>query len=42
MYVMYMAHLCFYVCKLCSDCVGFCGNVCCVALLMIVFLALEC
>ena len=26
---MYMAHVCFYVC--CSDCVGFCGNVCCVA-----------
>ena len=26
---MYMAHVCFYVC--CSDCVGVCGNVCCVA-----------
>ena len=26
---MYMAHACFYVC--CSDCVGVCGNVCCVA-----------
>ena len=25
---MYMAHDCFYVC--CSDCVGVCGNVCCV------------
>ena len=25
----YMAHVCFYVC--CSDCVGVCGNVCCVA-----------
>ena len=25
---MYMAHVCFYVC--CSDCVGVCGNVCCV------------
>ena len=24
-----MAHVCFYVC--CSDCVGVCGNVCCVA-----------
>ena len=24
-----MAHVCFYVC--CSDCVGLCGNVCCVA-----------
>ena len=23
-----MAHVCFYVC--CSDCVGVCGNVCCV------------
>ena len=27
--VMYMAHVCFYVC--CSDCVGVCGNGCCVA-----------
>ena len=26
---MYMAHVCFYVC--CSDCMGVCGNVCCVA-----------
>ena len=26
---MYMTHVCFYVC--CSDCVGVCGNVCCVA-----------
>ena len=26
---MYMAHVCFIVC--CSDCVGVCGNVCCVA-----------
>ena len=26
---MYMAHVCFYVC--CSDCVGVCRNVCCVA-----------
>ena len=26
---MYKAHLCFYVC--CSDCVGVCWNVCCVA-----------
>ena len=25
----YMVHVCFYVC--CSDCVGVCGNVCCVA-----------
>ena len=25
---MYMTHVCFYVC--CSDCVGVCGNVCCV------------
>ena len=25
----YMVHVCFYV--LCSDCVGICGNVCCVA-----------
>ena len=25
---MYMAHVCFYVC--CSDCVGVCGNMCCV------------
>ena len=26
---MYMTHVCFYVC--CSDCMGVCGNVCCVA-----------
>ena len=26
---MYMVQVCFYVC--CSDCVGVCGNVCCVA-----------
>ena len=26
---MYMEHVCFYV--WCSDCMGFCGNVCCVA-----------
>ena len=25
---MYMAHVCFYICG--SDCVGVCGNVCCV------------
>ena len=25
----YLAHVCFYV--YCSDCVGVCGNVCCVA-----------
>ena len=39
---MYMAHVCFYVC--CSDCVGVCGNVCCVAAVVknIFFLALEC
>ena len=39
---MYMAHVCFYVC--CSDCVGVCGNVCCVAAVVknSVFLALEC
>ena len=30
---MYMAHVCFYVG--CNDCVGFCGKVCCVALLKI-------
>ena len=36
---MYMAHVCFYIC--CSDCVGVCGNVCCVApLVKIVFLSL--
>ena len=40
---MYMAHVCFYVC--CSDCVGVCGNVCCVAEVVEnsgIFLALEC
>ena len=39
---MYMAHVCLYVC--CSDCVGVCGNVCCVAAIVknSVVLALEC
>ena len=39
---MYMAHVCFYV--YCSDCVGVCGNVCCVAAVVknSCFLALEC
>ena len=39
---MYMAHVCFYVC--CSDCVGVCGNVCCVAAVVknSGFLTLEC
>ena len=39
---MYMAHVCFYLC--CSDCVGVCGNVCCVAAVVknSVFLASEC
>ena len=39
---MYMAHVCFYVC--CCDCVGVCGNVCCVAAVIkdSGFLALEC
>ena len=27
-----MAHVCFYVC--CSDCVGVCGNICCVAAIL--------
>ena len=37
---MHMAHVCFYVCS--SDCVGVCGNVCCVAaLLKIVFFSLS-
>ena len=36
---MYMAHACFYVC--CSESVGVCGNVCCVAVVVKVFLALE-
>ena len=37
-----MAQVCFYVC--CSDCVGVCRNVCCVAAVVknSVFLALEC
>ena len=40
MYV-YMVHVCFYVC--CSDCVGFCENVCCVAgILKDSVSALEC
>ena len=43
--ILYMAHVCFYVC--CSDCVGVCGvcgNVCCVAAVVkdSVCLALEC
>ena len=38
---MYMAHVCFYVC--CSDCVGVCGNVCCIAAVVKnSVLALEC
>ena len=39
---MYMVHVCFYVC--CSDCVGICGNLCCVVGVIKdgVFLALEC
>ena len=40
---MYVHGAClFYVC--CSDCVGVCGNVCCVAAVVknSVFLALEC
>ena len=38
---MYIAHDCFYVC--CSDCVGVCGNVCCVAAVVKdSSLALEC
>ena len=41
---MYMTHilLVFYIC--CSDCVGVCGNVCCVVAVVknSVFLALEC
>ena len=32
----YMAHVCFYVC--CSDCLGVCGNVCCVDVVTKVFL----
>ena len=40
--IMDVCILCFYVC--CSDCVGVCGNVCCVAAVVknSVFLALEC
>ena len=35
----YMAHVCFYLC--CSDCVGVCGNICCVAAIVkIVFYSL--
>ena len=26
-----MVHVCLYDCCTCSDCVGVCGNVCCVA-----------
>ena len=39
---MYIAHVCYYVC--CSDCVGVCGNACCVAAVVkdSVCLALEC
>ena len=39
---MYMAPVCLYVC--CSDCVGVCGKVYCVAAVVknSVFLALEC
>ena len=39
---MYMAHDCFYIC--CSDCVGVCGNVCCVAAVFkdSVLLVMEC
>ena len=38
----YMAHVCSYVS--CSDGVGVCGNICCVAVIVedSVFLALEC
>ena len=37
-----MAQVCFYVC--CSDCVGVCGNICCLAFVFEnrVFLVLEC
>ena len=37
-----MAHVCLYVC--CSDCIGECGNVCCVASVVedSGYLALEC
>ena len=39
---MYLAHVCFYVC--CSDYAGVCGNVSCVAAVVIdsVFLAMQC
>ena len=39
---MYMTHVCFHVC--CSDCVGVCGNDCCVAAVVedSGVLALEC
>ena len=40
---MYMAHVCFYVC--CSDCVGVCENVCCVAVAVknsVCIFVLEC
>ena len=38
----YVAHVCFYVC--CSDCLGICGNVCCIAAVVknSGFLDLEC
>ena len=37
----YVAYVCFYVWR--SDCVGVCGNVCCVAdVVKDIFLALEC
>ena len=36
----YMAHVCFYYCY--SDCVGVCGNVYCVAVVVEVFLELDC
>ena len=41
---MYMAHVCFHLYGCCGDCVGGCGNVCCVAAVIenSVFLALEC
>ena len=32
----YMTHVCFYV--FCSDCVGVCGNVCCVATVVNAFI----
>ena len=41
---MYVYGAClFYVCICCSDCVGVCGNVCCVAAVVEdSFLALQC